>query len=57
EPLPAHHPFWTHPKVTVTPHIASATRPSTAAEAILRQIARGERGEPFLHVVQRTLGY
>ncbi|MEL7173022.1 MAG: glyoxylate/hydroxypyruvate reductase A, partial [Pseudomonadota bacterium] len=57
EPLPADHPFWAHPKVTVTPHIASATRPGTAAEAILRQIARGERGEPFLHVVQRTLGY
>lgn len=57
EPLPADHPFWSHPKVTVTPHIASATRPATAAEAILRQILRGERGEPFLHVVRRTLGY
>ena len=57
EPLPADDPYWRHPRVTVTPHIASVTRPETAAEALIRQIGRGERGEPFAHVVDRDLGY
>ncbi|HUF55368.1 MAG TPA: glyoxylate/hydroxypyruvate reductase A [Thermohalobaculum sp.] len=57
EPLPEEHPYWRHPRVTVTPHIASATRPETAAEALVGQIARAERGEPFAHVVDRGRGY
>ena len=57
EPLPPGHPFWAHPRVTVTPHVASETRPETAAEAIARNIRRGEDGEPFLHVVDRAAGY
>ncbi len=57
EPLPSDSAFWTHPKVTVTPHIASATRPATAAQVIAENIRRGEAGEPFLHVVDRQRGY
>lgn len=57
EPLPRDHAFWSHPKVTVTPHIASTTRPETAAQVIAAQIRRGEDGTPFLHVVDRTAGY
>ncbi|WP_171130809.1 MULTISPECIES: glyoxylate/hydroxypyruvate reductase A [unclassified Ruegeria] len=57
EPLPADHPFWAHPNVTVTPHIASETRPPTAAQVIVENIRRGEAGEPYLHLVDRTLGY
>ncbi|WP_084861069.1 2-hydroxyacid dehydrogenase [Salibaculum halophilum] len=57
EPLPADHPFWAHPKVTVTPHIASATRPATAATVIAENIRRGEAGAPFLHLVDRDTGY
>ncbi|WP_430450202.1 2-hydroxyacid dehydrogenase [Rhodophyticola sp.] len=57
EPLPADHPFWAHPKVTVTPHIASETRVDSAARVIVDNIRRGEAGEPFLHLVDRTLGY
>lgn len=57
EPLPPDHPFWAHPQITVTPHIASETRPETASESIAANIRRGEAGEPFLHVVDRTLGY
>lgn len=57
EPLPADHPFWSHPGVTVTPHIASETRPSSASRAIAENIRRGEAGEPFLHLVDRNLGY
>ncbi len=57
EPLPADHPYWAHPKVTVTPHIASETRPVTAARVICDNIARGEAGEALLHIVNRDLGY
>ena len=57
EPLPRAHPFWDHPGVTVTPHIASATRPGTASHAIAENVRRGEAGEPLLHLVDRTRGY
>ncbi len=57
EPLPPEHPYWAHPNVTVTPHIASETREITAAQVICENIRRGEAGEPFLHLVDRQLGY
>jgi glyoxylate/hydroxypyruvate reductase len=57
EPLPRDHPYWAHKQVTVTPHIASDTRPETASQSIAENIRRGEHGEPFLHLVDRTLGY
>jgi len=57
EPLPPEHPFWAHPQVTVTPHIASETRPSSAARVIAENVRRGEADEPFLHLVDRDLGY
>ncbi|MEC7670293.1 MAG: NAD(P)-dependent oxidoreductase, partial [Pseudomonadota bacterium] len=57
EPLPQDHPFWAHPQVTVTPHIASATRPKTAAQVVAMNIHRNETGEGLLHVVDRTAGY
>lgn len=57
EPLPPEHPFWAHPGVTVTPHIASETREGTASQVIAENIRRGEAGEPFLHLVDRDLGY
>ncbi len=57
EPLPADHPFWSHPNVTVTPHIASATRPASAARTVVANIARAERGEQMHHVVDRGSGY
>jgi glyoxylate/hydroxypyruvate reductase A len=57
EPLPKEHPFWAHPRVTVTPHIASTTRPETAAQVIADNIARGEAGLPFHYRVDRGAGY
>ncbi len=57
EPLPQDHPFWAHPNVTVTPHIASFTRPETAARVIAANIRRDVDGEPLLHLVDRSAGY
>ena len=57
EPLPAEHTFWHHPKITVTPHIASTTRPDSASRVIVENIRRGESGEALLHLVDRHTGY
>lgn len=57
EPLPADHPYWAHPKVTVTPHIASETRAPSAARMIAENIRRFEAGKPLLHAVDRDAGY
>jgi glyoxylate/hydroxypyruvate reductase A len=57
EPLPADHPFRAHPRITVTPHVASATRPETAAPEIIAQIARDLQRAPLRHVVDVTRGY
>jgi glyoxylate/hydroxypyruvate reductase len=57
EPLPPDHPFWSHPRVTVTPHVASETRPRTASLTIAENVRRGEAGEPLLNVVNRMMAY
>lgn len=57
EPLPAGHPFWTHPKVHVTPHVAGITHPSRCSDHIADAIRRAETGQPLLHVVERGRGY
>ncbi|MBM2293659.1 glyoxylate/hydroxypyruvate reductase A [Sulfitobacter pseudonitzschiae] len=57
EPLPEAHPFWHHPRVTVTPHVAAETRPKYSALTIAENIRRGEAGAPLLHLVDRSAGY
>ena len=57
EPLPADHLFWQHPKITVTPHIASETRPTTASQVIATNIDRFEKGKPLLYQVNFEAGY
>jgi glyoxylate/hydroxypyruvate reductase A len=44
EPLPAEHPFWHHPKVTVTPHLSGPTQREPAARQIAEAIAALEAG-------------
>lgn len=57
EPLPEDHPFWSHPRVTVTPHVAAATHARSAAASVAAQIERFERGLPLEHVVDLGRGY
>jgi len=57
EPLPQDHPYWAHPRVTVTPHIAADTRATGAVKVLVENIRRGEAGEPLLHLVDRARGY
>jgi glyoxylate/hydroxypyruvate reductase len=57
EPLPPAHAFWRHPRIQLTPHIASMTQPLSAAEAVLGNLRRFEAGEPMAGLVDRTRGY
>ncbi len=57
EPLPDDHPFWAHPKITITPHVASLTVPATAAKAVAENIRRMEKGEPPEPIVDADAGY
>lgn len=57
EPLPPEHPFWMHPKVRITPHIAGVTRPETAAAQIADNIRRVMSGRPLRNVVDRLRRY
>jgi glyoxylate/hydroxypyruvate reductase A len=57
EPLPADHPYWTHPKVHVTPHIAGATNPRTASPGVIDNIKRLRSGRELLHRIDPKTGY
>lgn len=57
EPLPADHPFWQHPRVTVTPHMAAPTFPRSGARFVAEQLGRLERGDPLEHLVDHAAGY
>jgi glyoxylate/hydroxypyruvate reductase A len=57
EPLPADHPFWRHPKITVTPHTSARTLRDESIAQIAAKILAFERGEPIAGVVDRQRGY
>jgi glyoxylate/hydroxypyruvate reductase len=57
EPLPAEHPFWTHPKVTVTPHAAGPTNARSAVRAVAANIRRIMAGEEPHPVASPERGY
>ena len=57
EPLPTEHPFWTHPKVIVTPHMASLTNTTSATETVAANIKRLLAGEMPAEVIDLDRGY
>lgn len=57
EPLREDHPFWTHPQIILTPHIASVTQPASAARAVIDNIRLHLAGETPIGLVDRTRGY
>jgi len=57
EPLPAGHPFWTHPKITITPHTSARTLRGESIAQIAGKIATLQRGESVAGVVDRGQGY
>ena len=57
EPLPADHPFWRHPRVVVTPHIATRTGPAVVVAQFLANLARLDAGAPLIGAIDRQRGY
>jgi glyoxylate/hydroxypyruvate reductase len=57
EPLPPAHPYWSHPQVTVLPHVAAPTDPRSAAAIVAAQVRRLRAGEPLRALVDRARGY
>jgi glyoxylate/hydroxypyruvate reductase A len=57
EPLPSAHPFWAHPKVTVTPHTSARTLREESIAQIARKMRAFALGEPIAGVVDREKGY
>lgn len=57
EPLPAAHPFWTHPNIVLTPHIASVTQPESAARTVIDNLRRHFAGQDLVGLVDRQRGY
>ncbi|MBN2720632.1 MAG: glyoxylate/hydroxypyruvate reductase A [Proteobacteria bacterium] len=57
EPLPQHHPFWRHGKITITPHVASVTNPESVCTQIVENYRRALAGMPLLNPVNAERGY
>ena len=57
EPLPPAHPFWSHPRISVLPHVAAPTDPRSAARIAARNVQALRRGEPLANLVDRSRGY
>lgn len=57
EPLPAQHPFWQEPRITITPHISALTLRRESVEQIAAKMRQHARGEPVADVINRTTGY
>ena len=57
EPLPAGHPFWAHPGILITPHVAGITSANTAAVQIAENVRRAMRGEVLLNQIDLERGY
>jgi glyoxylate/hydroxypyruvate reductase A len=57
EPLPVTHPFWRHPRIIVTPHVAAETHPSTAVAIIAQAIDDLEAGLPLANLIDPRRGY
>ncbi|KAF1053330.1 MAG: 3-hydroxy-3-isohexenylglutaryl-CoA/hydroxy-methylglutaryl-CoA lyase [Burkholderia gladioli] len=57
EPLPAQHPFWAHPRITITPHVSAETERDGAVAQIAAKIRAFERGEAVTGVFDLARGY
>lgn len=57
EPLPVNHPFWSHPKVTVTPHYSANGSARHGVGVVVENIRRVRAGQPLQDVVDKEAGY
>jgi glyoxylate/hydroxypyruvate reductase len=57
EPLPADHPFWSHPQITVLPHVAATTDPESAAPIAMQNVVAFRAGRPLVGLISLSRGY
>lgn len=57
EPLPPGHPFYTHPAILLTPHVASVTRADSAGNVLIDNLIRQRNGQPLTGEIDRARGY
>lgn len=57
EPLPPAHPFWRHPRVTLTPHVSAATDIGASVAQVADKCRAVLRGSAVAGVVDRHRGY
>ncbi|WP_144098253.1 2-hydroxyacid dehydrogenase [Croceicoccus sediminis] len=57
EPLAPDHPFYAHPAIFLTPHVAGVTRKDTAVHSLVANLRRELAGEPLDGEVDRARGY
>lgn len=57
EPLPPEHPFWRHPQVSVTPHVAAQSQPEWVLPIFRDNVQRYLNQQPLRNVVDLDLGY
>ncbi|KXU89971.1 glyoxylate/hydroxypyruvate reductase A [Paraburkholderia monticola] len=57
EPLPADHPFWREPRITITPHTSALTLREDSVAQVASKIEALMRGEPVSGAVQLERGY
>jgi len=57
EPLPAGHPFWSHPRITLTPHTSARTLRDESIAQMVGKIGALERGEAIAGIVDPVRGY
>jgi len=57
EPLPPEHPFWRHPKITITPHSSARTLREQSIAQIVGKMQALQRGESVRGVVDPVRGY
>jgi len=57
EPLAQDHPYWRHPRVQITPHIAAISDARSVVPVIAANIRRFRAGEPVQNLVDLTVGY
>ena len=57
EPLPAGHAYWSHPQVSLLPHVAAQTDPASASQVVADNVAALFEGRPLAHLVDSARGY
>ena len=57
EPLPVDHPFWSHPNITITPHMAGETLRDDTIRQVVEKLRDFERRQAISGIVNASTGY